>query len=86
MVCEGEVPDEHYVVGHLLTPLTLAVCYGCFSWRDTWDELAEAYFFDHVDRWKDLRRRGSKGPTASPARRDDRRVPVSALGLMVRFG
>jgi hypothetical protein len=31
LVCEDEVPDEHFVVGHLLIPLTLAVCYECFS-------------------------------------------------------
>lgn len=53
-VCEDEVPAEHYVVSHLLTPLTLAVCYECFSWRDTWDDLANEYFDDHVDRWKRL--------------------------------
>jgi hypothetical protein len=35
MVCEDEAYDEHYVVSHLLAPLTLAVCYECFSWRDT---------------------------------------------------
>jgi len=50
MVCEDEAYDEHYVVSHLLAPLTLAVCYECFSWRDTWDDLAEEYFDDHVDR------------------------------------
>ena len=50
MVCEDEAYDEHYVVSHLLTPLTLAVCYECFSWRDTWDDLAEEYFDDPVDR------------------------------------
>ncbi len=37
LVCEDEVPEEHFVISHLLTPLTLAVCYECFSWRDTWD-------------------------------------------------
>lgn len=42
------MPDEHLVVGHLLIPLTLTVCYECFSWRDTWDELADEYFFDYV--------------------------------------
>lgn len=57
LVCEDEVPEEHFVVSHLLTPLTLAVCYECFSWRDTWDDLADEYFFDHVGRWKDLRRK-----------------------------
>lgn len=35
LVREDEVPDEHFMVSHLLTPLTLAVCYECFSWRDT---------------------------------------------------
>ena len=54
MVCEDEVPDQHFVVGHLLTPLTLAVCYECFSWRETWDELADEYFVDHVERWQHL--------------------------------
>lgn len=56
LVCEDEVPDEHFVVGHLLTPLTLAVCYECFSWRDTWDELADEYFFDHAERWQGIRK------------------------------
>lgn len=41
-VCEGELPDEHYVVGHLFNPLTLTVCYECFSWRDTRNDPAEA--------------------------------------------
>jgi hypothetical protein len=50
MVCEGEAYNEHYVVSHLLAPLTLAVCYECFSWRDTWDDLVEEYFDDPVDR------------------------------------
>ena len=54
LVCEDEVPDEHFVVSHLLTPLTLAVCYECFSWRDTWDNLADEYFFDHVQRWQGI--------------------------------
>ncbi|MBA4115029.1 MAG: hypothetical protein H0X71_01030 [Rubrobacter sp.] len=54
MVCDDEVPDEHFVVSHLLTPHSLAVCYECFSWRDTWDHLADEYFFTHVDHWKDL--------------------------------
>ncbi len=64
MVCEDEVPDEHYVVSHLLTPLTLAVCYECFSWRDTWDDLADEYFDGHVDRWKHLieKKFGEDGP------------------------
>ena len=57
LVYKDEVPDEHYVVGHLLTPLTLAVCYECFSWRDTWDDLADEYFLDHVERWQDLRKK-----------------------------
>ena len=63
-VCENEVPDEHFVVSHLLTPLTLAVCYECFSRRDTWDDLAGAYFFDHVICWQDLLQRefGEDGP------------------------
>ena len=30
-VCEEEVPEEHFVLGHLITPLTLAVCYDYFS-------------------------------------------------------
>ncbi len=50
MVCEDAVPDEHYVVSHLLTPLTLAVCCDCFSWRDTRDDLAKEYFEDRVNR------------------------------------
>ena len=57
IVCEDEVPDEHYVVSHPLTPLTLAACYECFSWRETWDDLADEYFFSHVDRWQDLWKR-----------------------------
>ena len=66
-VCEDEVPEEHYVVGHLLTPLTLAVCYECFSWRDTWDDLADEYFLDHVERWRDIRRREfGDGPFSGP--------------------
>ena len=55
--CEDEVPDEHCVVGHLLTPLSLAVCYECFSWRDTRDNLADEYSLDHVERWRDLRKK-----------------------------
>ena len=50
LVCEDGVPEEHYVVSHFLAPLTLAVCYECFSWRDTWDDLAEEYFDNPVDR------------------------------------
>lgn len=57
LVCEDEVPEEHFVVGHLLTPLAHAVCHECFSWREPWDELADEYFFDHVERWQDLWRR-----------------------------
>ena len=57
MVCEDEVPKEHFVVNHLLTPLTLAVCYECSARRDTWDDLADEYFDLHMERWQDLWRR-----------------------------
>jgi hypothetical protein len=30
-VCDDEVPDEHFVVSHLLTSHSLAVCYESFS-------------------------------------------------------
>jgi len=30
-VCDDEVPDEHFVVSHLLNPHSLAVCYESFS-------------------------------------------------------
>ena len=56
-ICDDEVHDEHFVVSHLLTPLTLAVCNECFSWRGTWDDLADEFFDDHVDRWQALLRR-----------------------------
>ena len=58
---------EHYVVGHLLTPLTLAVCYECLSRRDAWDGLANAYFFDHVTRWRDPQRREEFGQGRPPS-------------------
>ena len=56
-VCDDEVPDEHYVVSHLLTPLTLTVRHESFSWRDTWDDLADEYFEDHVNHWNRLIKR-----------------------------
>ena len=45
---------DHNVVSHLLASFTLAVCHEKHSWRDTWDDLADEYFEDHVDRLKHL--------------------------------
>lgn len=52
VLCEDEVPEKHYWVGHPLTPFTLAVCPECFTWRESWDIIADQYFDTQVDHWQ----------------------------------
>ncbi len=41
-------------MGHLLSPHKLAVCKECFDGRRTWMQLADEYFGDYVDHYKEL--------------------------------
>lgn len=53
-VCGEETEGEYFRVGHLLSPHKLAVCKECFDGRETWMHLADRYFADYVDHYKEM--------------------------------
>ena len=53
-VCGEEIDGQYYRVGHLLSPHKLAVCKECSDGRETWMKLADQYFSDYVDHYKEL--------------------------------
>ena len=53
-VCGEETEGVYFRVGHLLSPHKLAVCKDCFDGRNTWMLLADEYFSDYVDHYKEM--------------------------------